>query len=245
MFVEGQPVPGNFSAVLFAWLLGAKPTFADYERFDPDDAQQMRDILNSRDDVSSWALATVDGAGSELELANFNRREFVEARWRHHLVGSRQPQLDAVRRGFVGTLNLADESKRLLDGAINVMADLAPTELMIVLCGDTYIDAAMMNAALDFDGIPHPSRRNPLVALFGAWFAECDAHGRSQDMQRFIRFATGGVRLPHGRKIKVVLTPGGVFGSHPCFVQVDVPAAVGTAEDFRNMMTGAIAHIDV
>jgi hypothetical protein len=230
--IDNAACPFQLSLALLKFLTGVEVGLTDLEQYDKVLAHGLRDLLLAKADVAGYGLdfEGLREGGADVPVTAANREEYVQLKVRHVLVGRRQQQLEAIREGF--------QSHEALNPHLRL---LAPSELMIALCGAQHIKAETLVRSLAFRGWP-PASRTPklLVDLL---------LGMSQNnLRRFLRLTTASCTLPARglrRHIAVVCLPDSeaLPVGHTCGHQLDLPDYDDAAK-LRAKMALALAHAD-
>lgn len=79
-------------------------------------------------------------------MTDGNKAEYVSAKARLVLVGSREPALEAIKRGFAGAL------KDLSPGAAPFMGLLSHADWRVLLCGEEHVSGPQVGAPCTCEG---------------------------------------------------------------------------------------------
>uniref|UniRef100_A0A7S4GHR1 Protein kinase domain-containing protein n=1 Tax=Eutreptiella gymnastica TaxID=73025 RepID=A0A7S4GHR1_9EUGL len=230
--VDNCPCPFQPSLVLFKYLAGVPVGLADLEQYDKVFAHHLRDLLITKEDVSTMGLDFSDlmDGGEDIPVTNDNKREYVEKKIQYTLVGQRKDQLEAILHGFYCNAKVTPQLKLL-----------SPVELMILMCGSQHIKPELLSKQLAFRGWPVASKTpQMLIDLI---------HNMSQNhLRRFLRLTTAACVLPYNglrRKISVVCLPSSeaLPVGHTCSIQLDLPD-YNNSDKLKQKMDLALAHVD-
>eukprot|EP01133_Synstelium_polycarpum_P003478 gene3478-3969_t len=210
--IDGKPLPDAFAPSFFKHLLRLTPSLHDLEAFDEMLAHSFRRVL-LLDNIDSYLATTFEGlidGGENIQVTDANKEEFISRNVERVLVGSRRYRLDAFREGFLSIESLNAH-----------FALFSPAELQILVCGNTLVDAALIQRNVKFIGFPSSSNTPAhLLAALGRM---------SQDeLHLFLRFLTGMVVVPMQgleRPLTVVAVPKSdkLPCAHTCSYQLDLP----------------------
>lgn len=210
----GIPISLPLAPSLLRFLLYQHPTDRDYAAFDPQGASSLDQALEMEGFDDAFLCITFDDATAatdprhDEDVTEANRHEYAHAKVMWQLVGSRLPQLTALRKGF--------EAVKLK----NQLRLFSVTELMDVMCGQQSVDAEEIIAALEFTGFPRGTRTPQYVEeTLQAW--------PEPSLKCFLRFITAMTCVPpDGGKIKIASDgdrPDAYPKSHTCFNRLDMP----------------------
>lgn len=158
----------------------ADVNLGDLEAFDEQQAAQLKQLMRCPH-VHTLELSFAYCGGSEsVAVTDHNKSEFVRQKVAYDLVASRQAQLDALKGGF---WSLAVLRKPL--------ATLQWRDAVVLLCGASFISAAMVLASTVFEGFPLHS------ALATHWRTVVEAMG-ADDLRLLLFFATEQPAIPFG-----------------------------------------------
>jgi len=89
----------------------------------------------------------MDG-GEKIPVTANNRSEYLQRMVHHKLVGTREKQLKAIKRGF---WSIPNEIK-------NILKKLTSVELEFLLCGEQLITPDLLLLCLSFESFPEESK---------------------------------------------------------------------------------------
>ena len=151
----------------------------------------LREVLSEGTERARWHRLLAEHAsdpgrrglvagGADIAVNNTNKREFVELKARHIMVGQRQRQLDALRDGWASVMPLSD------------IEAFAPSELELLLCGVPTLDIEDWKANTVYKAGFSVSHRaiSHFWAIVEAWNDDYRA--------RLLRFVTGTPKVPPG-----------------------------------------------
>ena len=210
----GIPISLPLAPSLLRFLLYQQCTARDYAAFDPQGASSLDQALEMEGFDDAFLCLAFDDATDpsdprhEEDVTEANRHEYAQAKVMWVLVGSRLPQLTALRKGF--------EAIRLR----NQLRLFSVTELMDVMCGQQSVDVDDVIAALEFSGFPRGTRTPQYVEeTLRAW--------PEPSLKCFLRFITAMTCVPpDGGKIKIARDGDRADAypkSHTCFNRLDMP----------------------
>eukprot|EP00026_Physarum_polycephalum_P000610 Phypoly_transcript_00611.p1 GENE.Phypoly_transcript_00611~~Phypoly_transcript_00611.p1 ORF type:complete len:1420 (+),score=266.83 Phypoly_transcript_00611:78-4337(+) len=212
MVVDGRPLPDAFAPSFFKFLLGIPPNLQDLEAYDAPLALSFRKllVLERVEDFLSETFEGLEPGGENKVLTDSNKEEYIQKKIEKYLVTDRLEQLESIRKGF-----LSIESLR---AHFNLFS---PTELTLLLCGNSHIHAESIKRNLKFKFFPVTSQTPEYLC------AVLDE--LSQDnLRRFLRYITGMVAIPiegMGKSIIVQCQQKSdhLPSAHTCSFQLDMP----------------------
>jgi serine/threonine protein kinase/tetratricopeptide (TPR) repeat protein len=246
--VENRPLPLKLNVSLIKFLVGVEPSMQDLESFDKTMAHNLKRLM---------MVPPEDLAAMELDFSEFpapflaarfaeapagaaitptttvtpaNVKQYVSLKVVYELVGKREQNLAAVKRGFM--------SAELLEPHLRL---LSATEILMLLCGQQHLHPSALVQSLEFQGFPESSRTPRLLEQVILSISQ-------NNLRRFLRLCTGGVSIPHtglSRKIKILCThdlsrlPVG----HGCVFQLDLPD-YNDLDVLREKLAVALAHVN-
>ena len=189
---DGILVPLHFTPDIYCTLLGIEMRLRDLELLDVSVYSSIMWMLENDvtdlgfffaidvEDDSGEGVSSVElkPGGADIAVTNANKREFVELKARHIMVGQRQRQLDALRDGWASVMPLSD------------IEAFAPSELELLLCGVPTLDIEDWKANTVYKAGFSVSHRaiSHFWAIVEAWNDDYRA--------RLLRFVTGTAAVP-------------------------------------------------
>jgi hypothetical protein len=253
--LEGNVTGFHLALPLLKIMVGIPVSFQDLESFDPDAFKNLQWLLaNDGVDMLGLDFTIVEklpnGAikvvelvpgGSEIDVTDANKREYVDAKLKYALVESVKDQLYAFLRGVY---------------------EVVPAELMLLF------DAAELDYILagsdeiDVDDWEAHTTASPNITLHPAYsnFWKI-VHALSTDEQRrLLQYATGSTRVPPGGFSALTSHDGrlclfslhgvlpnstwGCIHAHACFNRLDIPL-VRDIESLRGAVQAAVTSESV
>lgn len=250
--LEGNATGFHLSLPLLKLILGLPVGFQDLEYFDPDAFKSLRWLLNndgvdtlgldftvteiSPSDGSARVVELVPG-GSQRDVTDANKLEFIERKVRYLLFEGVSSQLFAFLKGLYQVVPV--ELLMLFDAE----------ELDYVLSGSDGIDVDdwERNTITAKNLVDHP-------ALASFW--SCTRALTNEQRQRLLQFATGATRVPpggfsaltsyDGRQCRFTLRgidpmrTRGYIHSHACFNRLDLPLHLDP-RDMKKAMSAVLS----
>lgn len=176
---------------------------------DPGDALNFTVALDGR-------VIELKPFGSEINVNDVNKREYVEMYADFKLVGCRLKAMESIRSGLFSDSRIRELVSRLPHWALPVL-----------LCGTTMLTFDMLSPYISFTGFPSDSKtKSGLLKFLGS--------ASSDLLKRFVQFATGlttipldGLRNARGEETKIQVVRSGLLGqlpaSHTCSFAIDLP----------------------
>eukprot|EP00898_Chlorokybus_atmophyticus_P005482 jgi/Chlat1/5935/Chrsp4S06260 len=243
--VDRRPIPAVFAPSSFKYLLGHEPSLRDLELYDRTLAMSLRELLvrpadglnlffedELLDYVDETQGTSSEQSGSRAPVAvtDANKRQYVQHRVQYVLVGCRQRQLEAMRRGF---------QEVDLSSYLQVFSC---TDLMLLVCGEEHVDAHMVVELIRFSPADWPTTsRTPadLLALLHEL--------RSNDLRRFLRLATAQCTIARGTTAPITIhriqSSDRLPVGRTCFRRVDLPD-YKDAQVLQDKLLLALATLD-
>eukprot|EP00697_Spironema_sp_BW2_P002423 gnl/Spiro4/13235_TR7022_c0_g1_i1.p1 gnl/Spiro4/13235_TR7022_c0_g1~~gnl/Spiro4/13235_TR7022_c0_g1_i1.p1 ORF type:complete len:1217 (+),score=232.49 gnl/Spiro4/13235_TR7022_c0_g1_i1:99-3749(+) len=211
--IHGHPLPMSLAPPLLKYILDVEPvaTLQDLACYDYTEYQSLRDILTMANAASlELTFEEVRQTRPNELVTDDNKQEFADLRAHFRLVGSRQAQLEAVKRGFCS-----------VPGLRALLPRLDVSDLELLLCGQQRIDAEAIISNLMF---PENEAR-PITSWLSSFIREAD----QERLRCFLFFVTANFKVPFGgwpRKFQINITPESQLLpiAHTCFWTVDLPA---------------------
>jgi serine/threonine protein kinase len=231
ILLDQRAVPMPFATVVFKFILGIDPTLQDLEMYDRTRAMNLRRLLTLQN-VQDLQL-DFDGLqsnGASVLVTDSNKHEYLRKVVQHELVNKRIQQLRAIRDGFC-TVAIPPE----------IMNMLAPTDLMMVLCGNDTISPVQVINLLRFSGFGSSDTPQLLVEYISGL--------KDPDLRRFLRLATAKCSLPTlSTEVKHITIQAGHDSSslpvgHTCTHTLDMPD-YHNMELLKNKMDVALSFVD-
>jgi len=184
--------------------------------------------------IGQWEdFGDLKPGGDDIAVTVANKREYVELKINHELVGRRVQQLQAVCKGFWSSLPSSGE-------LASVLRVLTPMDWFILLGGEELIEVTQLLQLLDFEDwgdSPTPAHLRSVLQS-----------ASQTQLRKFIKFVTGADSLPlppirgHVR-IKVEKVGGGLQRlpeAHTCFYQLDLPDYCSLSELRTKLLEQAV-----
>ncbi|KAM9966213.1 hypothetical protein ACTFIR_006408 [Dictyostelium discoideum] len=210
--IDGKPIPDCFPTSFFKYLLGVKVNLRDLEIYDPQLAQSFKKVL-VLDNIEEYLSTTFEGlieGGESIPVTDLNKEEFIQRNIERVLVGCRQSKLEAFKSGFMS-----------IDSLNAHFALFSPTELQLLMCGNTLVDSSVLQKNFKFIGFPDTSS-TPKD------FRRVVDEMNQDEIRLFLRFVTGMVALPLSgfeKSISIIQVPLSqkLPCAHTCSYQLDLP----------------------
>ena len=211
---EGRRIGSRLCPSVFKFITATVPDMRDLQMYDPQTARSLQ-----------WALATVgvEEFGLHFEsvgdpesgpVTDFNKSRFVRMKIENILVKSRQPQLLAIKAGFVEAL------KALSEEAAPFMSLLSHADWRVLLCGDSAISGPQVISVLKFSGFPKKSS-------IPQWLKEILIASSEDHLRKFLVFVTGSPSLSSSSRdeinVRYQARSGALPVAHTCFFHLDIP----------------------
>jgi hypothetical protein len=211
---EGRRIGSRLCPSVFKFITSTVPDMRDLQMYDPQTARSLQ-----------WALATVgvEEFGLHFEsvgdpesgpVTDFNKSRFVRMKIENILVKSRQPQLLAIKAGFVEAL------KALSEEAAPFMSLLSHADWRVLLCGDSAISGPQVISVLKFSGFPKKSS-------IPQWLKEILIASSEDHLRKFLVFVTGSPSLSSSSRdeinVRYQARSGALPVAHTCFFHLDIP----------------------
>jgi hypothetical protein len=136
----------RLGSAVFKHLYSTEVDMNDLESFDEQQSLHLKQLLRCPN-VQAMGLSFAYCGGSEtLPVTDFNKEEFVRQKVHHELIVSRSTQLEAIKQGF---WSLSVIQKPLMT--------LSWRDVIVLLCGDTFVSAEMLLDVLVFEGFSSDS----------------------------------------------------------------------------------------
>lgn len=211
---EGRRIGSRLCPSVFKFITATAPNMRDLQMFDPQTARSLQ-----------WALATigVEEFGLHFEsvgdpeigpVTDLNKSRFVRMKIDSILVKSRQPQLLAIKAGFVEAL------KALSEEAAPFMSLLSHADWRVLLCGDSAISGPQVVSVLKFSSFPKKSS-------IPQWLKEILLASSEDHLRKFLVFVTGSPSLSSSSRdeinVRYQARSGALPVAHTCFFHLDIP----------------------
>lgn len=165
------------------------------------------------DNIDEYLCTTFEGLvedGENIPVNDSNKEDFIKRNIDKVLVGCRQTRLDAFKSGFMSIESLNTHFKLF-----------SPTELQLLMCGNTLVDASTLQKNCKFVGFPNDSQ-TPI------FFSRVIEKMSQDELHLFLRFLTGMVVIPlEGleKPLSIVYIPKSdkLPSAHTCSYQLDLP----------------------
>jgi len=190
----------------------APADMADLEDFDPALARTLRWLLvSSSQDIELLGLDFGDVGGDEVAVHEGNRQEYVQQRVRYAVHGSRQKQLDALKKGYEDVLRITCPQ------VFPLLQLLSHVDLRLLLCGELVISPAQVLAVSNI--------RNASAEMAGMLTDAIQAMD-SDTLRRLLFFTTGSPTLPVHKTITIRVLGSGLAlpTASTCSLELRVPA---------------------
>ncbi|CAM9784798.1 unnamed protein product [Choristocarpus tenellus] len=161
-------------------------------------------------------LVHMTSSSNKGPVTDSNKWEFMRAKVRLILVGSRLPALEALRNGFAGGL------QDLSPGAAPFLGLLSHADWRVLLCGEEHVGGPQVVAVLKWYNFPSSSRVPEWLKSLLLSFPE-------DMLRRFLIFVCGTPSLPSPSAGEVEVTvrcqprSAALPAAHTCFFQLDIP----------------------
>ncbi|KYQ89671.1 putative protein serine/threonine kinase [Tieghemostelium lacteum] len=210
--IDGRVIPDVFPPSFFKFLLDIKPNLQDLEVYDPPLAMSFKKVL-VLDNIQDYLSTTFDGlveGGEEIAVTDSNKVDFIQKNIERVLIGCRQSQMEAFKAGFMSIESLNAHFQLF-----------SSTELQLLMCGNTIVDANLLKKSLKFIGFPEQSSTPK-------YFTRVLDEMSQDELHMFLRFLTGMVAIPlQGleKPLSIVYVPKSdkLPVSHTCSYQLDLP----------------------
>jgi hypothetical protein len=237
--LEGNVTGFHLALPLLKTILGQPVSFSDLEYFDPEAFKNLQWLLDN-DNVDTLGLdftvveASAHGAprtielvanGSQIDVTDANKREFVDRKLQYLLVESVSAQLFAFLKGLYD----------VVPPAMLMLFDAEELDYVVSGSDEIDVDDWERHTKYSADLWSHPTRQ---------WFWELVREMPNEYKRRLLQFATGSSRAPlsgfsaltsyDGRLcpftlVGMPLFDEGFVRSHACFNRLDVPRHVNKA----------------
>ncbi|GAM25816.1 hypothetical protein SAMD00019534_089910 [Acytostelium subglobosum LB1] len=210
--IDGKPIPDAFPPSFFKYLLNIDPNLQDLEAYDPQLGQSFKKVL-LLENIDQYLSTTFEGlveGGEEIAVTDLNKEDFIQRNINRILIGSRKYQLESFRSGFMS-----------IDSLNAHFALFSPTELQLLICGNTIVDADVLKRHIKFIGFPATSDTP-------RHFLDIIDAMTQDELHLFLRFMTGMVVIPMQgleRPLSIIHIPKSekLPTSHTCSYQLDLP----------------------
>ncbi|EGC34029.1 hypothetical protein DICPUDRAFT_153832 [Dictyostelium purpureum] len=210
--IDGKPIPDVFPPSFFKYLLNIKPNLQDLEVYDPQLALSFKKVL-VLDNIEDYLTTTFEGlieGGENIEVTDSNKEDFIQKNIERVLVDCRQSKLEAFKSGFMSIESLNAH-----------FALFSPTELQLLMCGNTLVDASVLQKSFKFIGFPDSSNTPK-------FFCKVIEEMSQDELHLFLRFLTGMVVIPlQGleKPLSIINVPKSekLPCAHTCSYQLDLP----------------------
>jgi hypothetical protein len=170
----------------------------------------LRDDTTAPDD---WGMSVgdFDGSGSAEPVTSANLAEAIRGKVWDVLVGSREPELEAIRSGFTNAVTGLHAHLSLFRGA----------ELMSYMCGEAKVTAAMLLQDTAFVDVS---------AETASWVRRFIETAEEKVLKQLLAFVTGLSVMPgHGLRMNIKVQcanedQGPLLRAAACYFQLFVPA---------------------
>ena len=206
--IDGHQVPSFFPSSFYKHLLGHELRIADLELYNYSLAFHLHEVLAKNLDIVS-----IEGTPNSRKV---RKHEYVRYTIHQELVSCRSGQLESLKRGFLTGIRYA--------GFEPSLRDLTCSDLMILFCGHQQISP---HVRLGLLSVPQPWLEDPDTTT-ARDLIDFVLHLSSNDLRRFLRFATGHCSLDRARsktRINVLRCPksNNKPVGRPCLRHMDLP----------------------
>eukprot|EP00899_Mesostigma_viride_P019273 jgi/Mesvir1/27347/Mv07162-RA.3 len=188
--LECLHVPVCFSTAMCCCLVGdgslsdvtASECLDMLEEFDADEARRMRTTLatthgNGQELMMTVSMLMGEGSQDHTPITDANKANVVRAAAQQRLVGVRQEELEALRKGFLSLCNLLEDELQLLTG--QGMATL--------FFGQEYVDVDKAVAAFEFSEEWEPTQVAAAESDDEWWVEEPPRPASKEDASKWLR----------------------------------------------------------
>jgi hypothetical protein len=232
----------QFPKVIFHRLMGASVELSHLQDLDPamyDGLSQLLSCENAEDTCLTFETTrtTLFGetlteelitGGSDIDVTNENREEYVQLYLQHRLVNSVSQSFDAFKRGFYKVCEC------------QVLEWFHANELELLICGSNTLDFESLKDGCRYDGYEAEDR---VICDFWDVVSELTTEQQAQ----LLAFATGSARAPINglKELRMTITKAveseQLPTSHTCFNQLILPA-YESKKVLREKILIAITH---
>eukprot|EP00904_Undaria_pinnatifida_P009477 jgi/Undpi1/565/HiC_scaffold_10.g04029.m1 len=213
---EGRRIGSRLAPSVFKFITGTEAALRDLQDFDPQRFESLKWML-ANTGMRDMGFDFEDvGEPDRGAVTDGNKSEYVSAKARFILVGSRKPALEALKEGFARAL------RDLSPGAAPFMGLLSHADWRVLLCGEEHVSGPQVVAVLTWYGF---SARSEVPR----WIKTLLLSLPEDALRRFLIFVCGTPSLPAQSAGQVEITvrcqprSPALPAAHTCFFQLDVP----------------------
>ena len=218
--VDNNEVPSLFAPSMYKFLLGQEQDLTDLELYNYSLSFHLHETLAKNPDIVSIEDMKYKITSKAFKSKQVRKHEYVRYTIQQELVGVRRKQLTALKKGFLTGVKYGK-----FETTLQV---LSCTDLMILLCGQQQISPhiliELLNIPQDWLAAAVTTTARDLIDFI--------LHLSSNDLRRFLRFATGHCSLSFLEdqsrsklRINVVKRPksNNLPVGRPCLRHIDLP----------------------
>ncbi|CAN0228569.1 unnamed protein product [Ectocarpus sp. 8 AP-2014] len=214
--LEGRRIGSRLAPSVFKFITGTDTALRDLQDFDSQSFESLKWML-ANTGMRDMGFDFEDiGLPDKGPVTDGNKAEYVSAKARLILVGSRRPALEALKAGF------AEALRDLSPGAALFVELLSHADWRVLLCGEEHVSGPQVVAVLTWYGFPASSE-------VPTWVKSLLLSLPEDALRRFLIFVCGTPSLPAPSAGKVEITvrcqprSAALPAAHTCFFQLDVP----------------------
>ncbi|CAM9354654.1 unnamed protein product [Ectocarpus sp. 6 AP-2014] len=146
--LEGRRIGSRLAPSVFKFITGTDTTLRDLQDFDSQSFESLKWML-ANTGMRDMGFDFEDvGLPDKGPVTDGNKAEYVSAKARLILVGSRRPALEALKAGF------AEALRDLSPGAALFVELLSHADWRVLLCGEEHVSGPQVVAVLTWYGFP-------------------------------------------------------------------------------------------